>query len=258
MDYLRMEGELNFVQFLPPGIRAETIESWYVGDRAIDDTRSRDVLSTRGTKIAYRTADPKRELVERVVDERLLPEAGILFDRVNYRRAGQVFSMPKSFERQEDVIDGLRALTVPGTGLVAHLHGYEVNVLWVRVRGFRGGDRHLSIVVNRWHDNVNSLFFEKEQLDPSKDTMDFLPELIGSYPSYFMDLEAKDVPDFLDLLGRFDGSPAYVAKLEKYGVNRSDPRFWELFDWFQARAFEADPIEAGLFDLNRYHPRALD
>ena len=108
--------------------------------------------------------------------------------------------------------------------------------------------RHVSIVINRWHDNVNSLFFEKEQLDPSKDTMDFIPALISSYPSYFLDLEAGDVPDFLDMLQNFDGSPVYMAKLQKYGVNRSDERFWPLYDWFQARAYEEDPIEAGLFD----------
>jgi len=39
-------------------------------------------------------------------------------------------------------------------------------------------------------------------------------------------------------------------------VNRADDRFWELYDWFQAEAFKADPIQAGLFDLNRYYPAA--
>ncbi len=258
MDYLRMEGELNFVHFLPPAVRASTFQSWYVGDKALDDTRSREIITDRGTKVVYESDDPKRELIERVVDDRLIDSVGIAFDPVNYRRAGQDFPMPTSFDSQEDVIAGLRALSAPGTGLIKQLHGDEVNVLWVRVRGFEGADRHVSIVINRWHDNVNSLFFEKEQLDPSKDSIDFLPGLISSYPNYFLDLEAKDVPDFLDMLGHFDGSPAYLAKLQKYSVNRSDARFWELYDWFQARAYEEDPIEAGLFDLNRYHPHALD
>jgi hypothetical protein len=128
----------------------------------------------------------------------------------------------------------------------------------VRVRGFGGEDRALSIVANRWHDNVSSLFFEKETLDRTRDTIDFLPGLIGSYPSYFVDLETEDVPDFLDLLKNFDGSPKDVARLHRYGINRSDARFWPAYDWFQARAYEDDPIEAGLFDLNRYHPTALE
>ena len=93
-------------------------------------------------------------------------------------------------------------------------------------------------------------------LDPAKDTIDFLPGQVGSYPNYFLDVAAEDVPEFFDVLYNFDESPEYVAKFEKFGVDRSDPRFWELFDWFQAAAIEANPVEAGLFDLNRYHARA--
>jgi hypothetical protein len=114
----------------------------------------------------------------------------------------------------------------------------------------------VSIVINRWHDNVNSLFLESRWLDPSKDTIDFLPGQIGSYPNFFLDVAAEDIPEFFDMLDNFDGSPAYVAKFMKFGVYRSDPRFWPLYDWFQARAFEEDPVQAGLFDLNRYYHRA--
>ncbi len=258
MDYLRMEGELNFVHFLPPEVRAKTFRSWYRGIGAHEDTKSAEIMSERGTRIDYRTRDPKRELVERVVERHLLRSAGIRFDPINYRRAGERHAMPNRFVSHEDVLDGLRAVTEPGQGLVEHLNGFEVNVVWVRVRGFEGEDRAVSIVANRWHDNVSSIFFEKETLDPSKDTIDFLPGLIGSYPSYFVDLEAEDVPDFLDLLATFDGSPRDVARLHRYGINRSDPRFWPAYDWFQDRAYQEDPVEAGLFDLNRYHPLALE
>lgn len=258
MDYLRMEGELNFIHFLPPGIRAKTFRSWYVGIGAHEDTKSAEIMSNRGTKIDYRTRNPKRELVERVVERHLLPSTGIGLDPINYRRAGEDRRMPPQIVSHDDVYDALRALTKPGQGLVEHLNGFEVNIVWVRVRGFGGEDRALSIVANRWHDNVSSILFEKETLDRTKDTIDFLPGLIGSYPSYFVDLEAEDVPDFLDLLKNFDGSPKDVARLHRYGINRSDARFWPAYDWFQARAYEDDPIEAGLFDLNRYHPTALE
>ena len=43
---------------------------------------------------------------------------------------------------------------------------------------------------------------------------------------------------------------------EKYGVNRADEDFWESYDWFQAQLFEADPLRAGLYDLNRYYHQA--
>ncbi len=59
----------------------------------------------------------------------------------------------------------------------------EANVLWLRVRLAGGGDRMISIVINRWHDNVSTLFRESATLDSAKDTIDFHLGPIGSYPN---------------------------------------------------------------------------
>jgi len=166
--------------------------------------------------------------------------------------------MPESFRNHEDVLDGLRALTAPGTGFITHITQSEVNLLLTRVRDYDEEDRSFTIVINRWHDNVNSMFGEAGTLDPSKDSVDFIPGSIGSYPNFFFDVAAKDVPDFFDMLENFDGSPEYQAKIDKYGVNRADPEFWEIYDWFQTRFNEHDPVEAGVYDLNRYYPMATD
>lgn len=252
MDYLRMEGELNFVQFLPPEDRVSVFESWYAGAGALEDTKSQELLTNRPTQVEYRTNDPKRELVERLVDDHLLASLGIEFDPINYRRDDGEVPMPSSFTTHKDVLDGLRALTAPGTGFLKHVTTSEANVLWLRVRDYQGEDRMISMVVNRWHDNVSTLFREAKTLDPSQDTIDFHSGPIGSYPNYFLDVAAEDIPDFFDMLENFDGSPAYLAKFERYGVNRADDGFWEIYDWFQKTADEADPGNAGLYDLNRY------
>ncbi|MGH0031268.1 MAG: fatty acid cis/trans isomerase [Myxococcota bacterium] len=258
MDFLRVEGELNFVEFLPSEVRLPTVRSWYLGVDAVKNVTPEDVLGDIEAQVAYETDDPKRELVEKVVEGHLLPETGIAFDRINYDRYDDgPPAMPTSFETHEDILNGFRALTAPGTEFIRHQNGSSVNLIYVRVKDYQGSDRVFTIVVNRWHDNVNTMFGEAKQLDPSKDTIDFLPGTIGSYPNYFLVVEAADVPDLFDMLENFDGSPAYVAKLLRYGVNRSDPRFWETYDWFQQRLFEDDPRNAGLYDLNRYHPRAI-
>jgi hypothetical protein len=258
MDYLRIEGELNFVHYLPPGVRVPMIQSWYIGEGALEDTKSQELLDDRGTQVEFETDDPKREFVERVIGEHLLESVGIGFDLVNFQPGGVEVPMPETFETDEQVLDGLRALTAPGTELIRHLTSTNLNLLYVRIRGYHGSDRFISIVINRWHDNVTSLFFEKSRLDSSKDTLDFHAGQVGSYPNYFLDVDAEDIPDFFDMLENFDGSPEYLAKLEKYGVNRSDFDFWETYDWFQAKAYELDPVNAGLFDLNRYYPTAID
>ncbi len=164
--------------------------------------------------------------------------------------------MPTSFETHEDVLDGFRALTAPGTGFITHVTQSTINVIPVRIRDYDGADRFFTIVINRWHDNVTTMFREADTLDPAKDTIDFLPGNISSYPNYFLDVPGDEVPDLFDLLENFDGSPLYIAKLRKYGVDRGDPFFWETYDWFQ-QAFDAsEPVTAGLYDLNRYYSTA--
>ena len=171
--------------------------------------------------------------------------------------SGSEVPMPTSFENQDDILDGFRALTAPGTGFIQHVNGSEANLLYVRVKNYQNADWFFTIVINRWHDNVNSMFGEGSRLDATQDTIDFLPISIGSYPNYFLEVEAPDVPDFFDMLENYDGSDEYVAKIRKYGVNRADENFWISYDWFQARFYESDPFHAGLYDLNRYYSEAI-
>jgi len=97
---------------------------------------------------------------------------------------------------------------------------------------------------------------EDSRLNPAKDSADFIPGLIGSYPNYFIDVREEDLPDFLDLLDNFKKSPKDMERLAKYAINRSDERFWDAYDWFQQRFYEDEPVQGGLFDLSRYYYNA--
>lgn len=258
MDFLRIEGELNFVEFLPPTARIPMIRSWYLGDKAIDNITPEEVLSNRGTLIDYQTDNPKRELIERVVEGHLLPVSGIAFDPINYhQRDGQPPAMPTSFETREDIVNGFRALTAPGTEFIKHQNGSNTNVIFTRLKLDSEDDHFITIVINRWHDNVNAMFGESKRLDPSKDKINFIPGGVGPYPNYFFSIEREDLPEFFDMLANYDGSERYQAMLFKFGVNRADAEFWETYDWFQAQLDEMEPLAAGLYDLNRYHPTAF-
>jgi hypothetical protein len=258
MDYLRIEGEVNFLNFLPQASRASILESWYIGDKAVDNVDSEAVVTERDTDIDYHTENPKREFVERVVDGHLLKSVAIGFDPINYLRADDPPpAMPTVFEKEADFLAGLRALTAPGTEFIRRITTSEANLAFVRVRNFEGADLLASIVVNRWHDNVNSMFGEQKRLDPSKDTIEVHLRPIGSYPNFFVDVEGSELPDFFDLIENFDGSEKYLAKFARYGIDRSDPRFWSTYDWLQRRFDESDPLHAGRWDLNRYMSEAV-
>jgi hypothetical protein len=254
MDGLRVEGESNFLNFLPPGNRQETMQSWYKG---VDFKKIGYYPSSLPAKISYTTDDPKREFVEHVVDSHLLPATEIAFDTVNYLRAGADYpQLPDKYETTDDYLRAFRALSRPGTPFFAMVNDSNANLAFVRIRLEKRRDLAFSIVINRWHDNVTFLLNEDDRLDPAKDSANFINGLIGSYPNYFFDVREKDLPDFIDFLAHFDKSPQGLARLAKYGVNRADDRLWETYDWFQQRFNEEEPVQGGLFDLNRYYYRA--
>lgn len=254
MDALRLEAESNFLDFLPPENRQEIIESWYKG---VEPKKINYYPSALPAKISFKTDNPKREFVEHIVDSHLLPTTKIVFDKVNYLRAGVSYpGLPERKESTDDYLQAFRAISRPGASFFALVNGSNSNLAYVRVRKEKGRDVAFSMVINRWHDNVAFLLNEDDRLDPAKDSADFINGLIGSYPNYFFDVQEKDLPDFIDFLAHFDESPKNLARLAKYGVDRGDDRLWETYDWFQKRFNEEEPVKGGLFDLNRYYYRA--
>jgi len=254
MDGLRVEGESYYLDFLPQSMREGIMQSWYKG---VDLKKINYYPSQMPAGTAFTTGDPKREFVELVVNKHLLPAAAVRFDRVNYLPAGQTYpDLPKVYATPADYVQAFRAIARPGTAFFSLVNDANANTAYVRVRRESGKDLAFTIVVNRWHDNVNFLVGEDARLDASKDSADFIEGLIGSYPNFFVDVREKDLPDFIDLLAHFDKSPKARERLAKYGINRADERFWESYDWFQKRFQEDEPVHGGLFDLNRYYHNA--
>ncbi len=260
MDFLRLEGEINFILYMPKEKRRDILASWYLGDGIADDIqKGRDNTPYIYNSIVFKTDQPKQELMERIVDTHFIKEAGIHFDTINYFRMDEkIPTLPSEYKDKADYERGLRALSAPGTGFVRHVVDKEVNVLLTRVRMKSGEDLFGTFVINRWHDNVNSLFGETNRLDPSKDSMDIIKGSVGSYPNMFLDVQEEELPDFFDMLKNFRNDEVYVQKLKKYAISRSDERFWDYYDWFQNRFYEEDPLNAGLYDLNRYYRRAWE
>jgi len=44
----------------------------------------------------------------------------------------------------------------------------------------------------------------------------------------------------------------FVSLVGEYGVSRTHPEIWTNFQWFVDYSRRVDPIEAGVYDLNRY------
>ncbi len=256
MDGLREEGESYFLGFMPEEQRRPMMESWYKG------VKSKNVSYYDAgipAKIEYKTDNAKREFIEEVVNNRILPEVGISFDKVNYRPAGGVFPpLPNQYETMADYLQAFQSVSEPGTEFFSLVDNFNANVVYIRIRKNDGTDAVVSLIINRWHDNVTFMFNEKKSLDPSKDNADFLVGFHGSYPNYFIDIQQDDLSDFFNLLANLstisDGEAS--KRFHKWAINRANKDFWEHYDWFQERFNKDQPVQSGLFDLNRYYYEA--
>jgi len=254
MDALRVEGESYFLDFLPSDIRESTMREWYQGAKFKD---LRYQTAGMETPIDYVSDNPKREFIEKVINEHLPGEFGIRFNPDDYMEAGRSYpSLPEQYVSNQDFMQAFNAASKPGTNFFRLVQDHNLNVALVRIRIPDEEDRVISIVINRWHDNVAYLFSEKSTLNPVKDNADFIEGFIGSYPNYFFDVKKNDLPDFFDMLVNFDDSEEMLEREKKYGINRADPKLWEAYDWFQAHFLQQEPVIGGLFDLNRYYHRA--
>ena len=256
MDFLRLEGELDFMMYMPRDKRKDIIASWYIGDSIADDVQkdANDLLRNIKSRLEYKTQEPKQEFIERLVDTHFLKETGIDFDEMNYFRLGEKIPMlPNTYAEEKDFKQAIMALNAPGSGFVRHVVDNGINVAFIRVNMNDKSKKVATLIINRWHDNVNSLFGEENRRDPGKDTLDIVRGTYGSYPNIFFNVDEDDLPDFFDMLMNFDDDAIYLEKVKHYAISRSDEKFWDYYDWFQERFEKDDPMNAGLYDLNRYY-----
>lgn len=251
-NYSRFEAESIFLDFMPPESRHDYFLDWY---QAMNDSMfSDEMLSSIKTAVNFKSDDYKREFVEQLVNNRLLASTSINFDN-NYFRANETFpAMPQAFHNSADYLQGFKSLNRPGSAFVKNVTASYANVAYVRIKRVDEKDVVFTTIINRWHDNVAFMFDEKDRLNPDKDTADFIKGFVGAYPNVFFVVEEQEFPDLLRLLGTFSHTDADKKALMKYRILRSSDNFWQEYDWLQQRFLQDNPVNAGLFDLNRYNP----
>jgi len=253
MDTLRVEGESAMLEFMPQDERENIMQEWNIGIK-LDKINYH--YSKMPARINFATTDHKREFVETLIKKHFNPKCGVIFDPINYMSAGASYpKLPEEYKTIDHFLQGFHAAVRPGTPIVQALTNSNDNLAFLRIRVNETDDKDdvvLSLVVNRWHDNVAEMFSEKNNLNHELDNIDFLPGFIGSYPNYLFDVKLSKLPEFLEMISHFDIKNGSLEKVKKFGVNRGEADFWEHFDWFQKRYLEEEPIQGGLFDLNRY------
>lgn len=239
MDFLRLEGESNFIALLPRDIRHKELSSWYKNQSPqLSHFLLRNVKQfDQPTYIHYQTDDPKTELFD-ILQHKLTP---VLNDRYA-------------------IIDtGLRADNEALLRKIEHIQGVGLRpipqIMMLMIESDSGHQQLFTLLHNNAHTNISSLFDEESNRDYKHDTLTLARGVIGSYPAAYLSLEEDQIPALINMLENMRNEDDYVKLLDAFSIRRSNPEFWSFSDkvhhWYQ----QDQPIEFGLLDYNRFENR---
>jgi len=231
MDFLRMEGEYNFLIFMPADKRIEFRDFWYreARDGVKQQVLGADASFDRDTGINFQSDDPKREF----------------FDLLKPRLPG---ATARRYQPADPHFASLQSLTGKPFSLMPE-------VAFVNVFTADGRDQVYSIIHNSAYLNNAQLFKEAQRRLPVEDYLTVVKGFIGAYPNVYFQLPEAELASFVKAIEALKNEQDYAALVSRYGVRRNAPWFWKLSDKFHARYKQHQPVEAGLFDLNRYENR---
>jgi hypothetical protein len=238
MDFLRMEGESNFIIFMPDDTKKELWAHWYRdAPRSVNKhlaDRERWEVSVPEAEFAYETDDPKTELLLEMKH------------RIYGAKAHQWDYQSTASATTRKAVDKLQA------NVGAH-NSFMPDVTYINVIG-EETDEVYSIIRDSGYSNIAQLFKESERRLPAEDALTIVPGFLGAYPNYFLMVNENDLDVFAETVAGLDNKAKYDQLLERWGVHRTDPWFWRVSDKFHKK-LEKDPINNGLLDYNRYHAR---
>ena len=239
MDFLRIEGESNFLFLLPEQTRAELRARWYreTNQACAYYVELASTSNVVQSGVLYETEDHKKELYDKI-QAKMSP---VLSQTRSLTQLGDP-SVESHLQRLSD-FNGWN------TQFLA-----EVSV--VKLIGDSPEETQLiSIMRNNARTNITSLFAEKKRLLPEENTITIARGLVGSYPNVFMRVPKAEVGQFVDEILALQTESQYATLLDNYGVRRTAEDFWEFSDDIHQVLYAENPIEYGRLDYGRLQNR---
>jgi len=248
-DLIRNGAEQNFLRLMPANSRDDFLDDWYQNGGKVKlwmDYESIDGDKPTGLKLNEK--DPKRDFVNQ-----LLARYGDLNaspDPIN-RCVGAYCSRPGLEPVLRDAEQALSRLTSrPAAGLKVIDQLPEATMLRIETR--TGHREVYSLLRNRAHSNVAFMLGEASRYQPGLDTLTVYPGVLSSYPNFMFNIPAEQVPAFVAAMESARDAQHFEKIVDRWGVRRSHPQFWEYFHDLSTYIRETTPVEEGVLDMNRY------
>ena len=248
-DLIRNGAEQNFLRLMPANSRDDFLDDWYQNGGKVKlwmDYESIDDDKPTGLKLNEK--DPKRDFVNQ-----LLARYGDLNaspDPIN-RCVGAYCSRPGLEPVLRDAEQALSRLTSrPAAGLKVIDQLPEATMLRIETR--TGHREVYSLLRNRAHSNVAFMLGEASRYQPGLDTLTVFPGVLSSYPNFMFNIPAEQVPAFVAAMESARDAQHFEKIVDRWGVRRSHPQFWEYFHDLSTYIRETTPLEEGVLDMNRY------
>ena len=237
MDFLRMEGEANFLLLLPEAARLKERDYWYRNAKEYIKAYLVNPAYENHLEpdIDYRTGNPKLELFT-LLEKRLAKVLPTKHDMESVKNT----QLRTQLDRLNQ-ITGKRATIMPENTML------QVNT--------RDGSEYFTLIRNSAYANMTSLFDEKKNRLPGEDSLTVLPGFIGAYPNAFFVVDQQDIKDFVDRLSNLKTESDYAAVVDQYGIRRTNKKFWAHSDNFLAGYRKLEPVSFGILDYNRLENR---
>jgi len=233
MDFLRMEGEYNFLTLLPRDVRLRERDFWYRG--AEGDVREylswQDGQFNPEPAIKYHTAQPKLELF------------GLLQQHI-----GSAIYSPLNLTRND----------TPALSRLEDVHGIAASLMpqlsVLRIDNEQSTS-YITITNNNAHSNISSPFEESKRRLKQEDTLSVMHGVVGSYPNAFFHITTSELEPFVKRVATLSSEDDYRALARDFGVARNSSDFWPFSDRLVRDHFAAQPVDSGLLDYNRLENR---
>lgn len=278
MAMIRMEGEENFLEFLPIAARQPIRDQWYEPgfmeqfERGFLEYEIPDDLPSQVTLKDPSNPDiAKADFYERVRSQRM-PESVRQANRVDLG----VVNLGVSNARAEASVKELLKMGGPrvesGGDWIANLP--DVVLIGLRHGGTENGvakvakkedvsdplhakidgkvEKVITIARNKRTRAVGSLLFENWLRVPQRDDVVILPELAGSYPNFVFIVDEDRLGEFVHELKNSRSESGFKALKAKWGLESTNARFWGQTDQLMDFVRTQRGPQSGILDFTRY------